>query len=67
MAENSASDTTTGGNEQLDLPERHRERFDRIKEECTDDYAPPPSDVAILKSLMDTWDAVDRGHYDTDN
>lgn len=46
------------------LNERQHERFERIKEECTEGgHAPKPSDGAMLDSLMDTWDAVGDGHY----
>lgn len=49
--------------DQLDIPETQRQRFDRIKAECTDPYCPPPTDEQILKSLLDTWDAASDGFY----
>lgn len=48
----------------IELSERQRERFDRVKGECTDGgKLPEPSDEMMLKSLMDTWDAVGDGLY----
>jgi hypothetical protein len=45
------------------LSERQRARFDRIKAECANDHLPEPTDELMVKSLMDTWDAVDGGLY----
>lgn len=48
----------------LDLNDRHRERFEEVKEECTEGgKVPKPSDEDMLSSLMDTWDAVNDGLY----
>lgn len=51
----------------LELSERQRERFDRIKSECSNDHLPEPTDDQMLKSLLDTWDAVDDGLYSGDS
>lgn len=49
----------------IELTAAQRERFDRIRRECAEGgRLPPPSDGAMLDSLMDTWDAVGDGHYD---
>lgn len=47
----------------IELTGRNRARFDRIKQECKNDHVPAPSDEELLKSLLDTWDAVGDGHY----
>lgn len=47
----------------IELTERQRKRLDQIKAECSDDSLPEPTDEQILKSLMDTWDAVSDGYY----
>lgn len=54
-----------GSEEQrLELSEKQRERFESIKEQCTNGGSlPKPSDEMMLKSLMDTWDAVSEGYY----
>lgn len=50
--------------EQIEISEKQRERFERIKAECTDDgHLPEPTDKQMMESLMDTWDAVDDGLY----
>lgn len=51
----------------IEISPRQRERFDEIKAECSDDYTPEPTDQELFKSLLDTWDAVDEGHYSEDN
>lgn len=57
------TDTTTDDAGHIKLTGRQRERFDRIKAECTNEHLPEPADELMLKSLMDTWDAVDEGLY----
>jgi len=55
---------STGDTERIEITHDQRKRLDRIKEECTEGgQLPPPTDKLILDSLMDTWDAVDRGLY----
>lgn len=50
--------------DQIELTERQRKRFNRIKRQCTDGgRLPEPSDQAIVDGLLDTWDAVKDGHY----
>lgn len=50
--------------DQIELTDQQRERFERIKSECTDGgRLPEPTDSAMLDSLMDTWDAVNEGYY----
>lgn len=51
--------------ERIQMPEKYRERFDQIKQECkeADPGVPEPSDEVLLSSLMDTWDAVGMGLY----
>ena len=49
--------------EQIEISKRQRERIEGIKAECSDDHLPEPTDQQIVKSLLDTWDAVDDGHY----
>lgn len=46
-------------------PER-LERFNKLKAEATAEDMPEQSADLFLKSLMDTWDAVDDGHYNSD-
>lgn len=50
----------------LEITERQRERFEQVRGECTDDELPEPTDDQIMKSLIDTWDAVADGHYSGD-
>ena len=50
--------------DQIELTERQRKRFDRIKRQCTDGgRLPEPTDQAVVEGLLDTWDAVDDGLY----
>lgn len=53
----------------LELTDRQRERLDRIKYECkeADPGLPEPTDEQVLRSLLDTWDAVDEGLYSEDS
>lgn len=52
--------------ERIKIPEKYRDRFDRIKAECETVHLPEPSDEQMLESLMDTWDAVKDGQYASD-
>lgn len=58
---------TDGGvprTDRLELSDRQRDRLDQIKQQCTEDgRLPEPTDSEMLDSLLDTWDAVDEGHY----
>lgn len=51
--------------DQIELTDRQRERIDRIKDELeeAEPDCPRPTDEQVLKSLLDTWDAVDDGLY----
>ncbi|WP_176548351.1 hypothetical protein [Natrinema sp. CBA1119] len=51
----------------LEISDRQRERFERVRDECTNDELPVPTDDQIMKSLIDTWDAVSDGHYSGDS
>ena len=57
------SDTHTGDTDQIEVSKRQRERIEKIKAECSDGDLPEPTDQQIVKSLLDTWDAVDDGYY----
>lgn len=56
-------DTDADEAHHIEISKRQRERLDRIKAECTNDYLPEPTDEQMVKSLMDTWDAVKDGYY----
>jgi hypothetical protein len=47
----------------IEMPDNLRERFEAIKQECKSPYIPEPTDELMMKGLMDTWDAVNNGHY----
>lgn len=49
----------------IELTERQRERLDKLKAECkaADPNLPEPTDQQMVKSLLDTWDAVNQGLY----
>lgn len=49
----------------IELTDRQRERLEVIKQECKDANPglPKPTDEQIMGSLLDTWDAVDKGIY----
>jgi hypothetical protein len=49
----------------IELTYRQRERIESIKDDCkeADPGCPRPTDEQIVKSLLDTWDAVDDGLY----
>ena len=51
----------------LELSGRTRQRFERIKEQCKTDHVPAPEDEEMLKSLLDTWEAVGEGYYSDDS
>jgi hypothetical protein len=51
------------GSKKIELTELQRKRLEEIKEECSDPFTPQPTDSQILSSLLDTWDAVNKGHY----
>ena len=48
---------------EIELTPRQQRRLEKIREECNDAHTPPPTDRQLLSSLMDTWDAVNDGHY----
>jgi hypothetical protein len=51
----------------IELSDRQRERFEELKEECTEGgRLPKPSDSGMIDSLLDTWEAVDDGLYSED-
>lgn len=53
----------------IELTERQRRRLDEIKAECSGEgigSLPEPSDQEMMKSLLDTWDAVGDGMYSDD-
>lgn len=52
---------------QIEISERQRERFDRIRQECKNDHIPAPEDAEMMASLMDTWDAVNEGYYSSND
>lgn len=47
----------------IELSKRHRERFEQVREECDESGVPKPTDEQVMKGLLDTWDAVNDGHY----
>jgi len=49
----------------IELTERQRHRIEEIKDECKEASpgCPRPTDEQIVKSLLDTWDAVNEGLY----
>ena len=47
----------------IELTPRQQRRLENLREECGDPYTPPPTDRQLLSSLLDTWDAVNNGHY----
>jgi hypothetical protein len=52
----------------IELTDRQRERIEAIKDECKEANpgVPRPTDEQIVKSLLDTWDAVGDGLYSDD-
>jgi hypothetical protein len=56
---------TDGGTDStgIELSDRQRERFEQVREECDDPSVPEPTDEQVMKGLLDTWDAVNDGHY----
>lgn len=48
---------------EIELTERQAERIEAVREQCTDEHTPPPSDEVVMQALLDTWDAVDSGSY----
>jgi len=51
------------GKTSITVTDERLERFNRLKDEASEDGVPDLSADQFLASLMDTWDAVDRGHY----
>jgi len=49
----------------IELSDRQRDRLEQIKDECKEANpgCPRPTDEQIVKSLLDTWDAVNEGFY----
>lgn len=49
----------------LELTDRQRERLDAIKDDLeeAEPECPRATDEQVLKSLLDTWDAVGEGLY----
>lgn len=49
----------------IELTDRQVERIDSIRAELkeAEPGVPPPSREQIIDSLLDTWDAIGRGHY----
>jgi hypothetical protein len=52
----------------IELTDRQRDRIESIKDECKEANVgcPRPTDEQIMKSLLDTWDAVGDGLYSDD-
>lgn len=50
--------------DEIEVTDRQRERIEQIKQECTEGGSvPEPTDGEVIDSLLDTWDAVNDGHY----
>lgn len=47
----------------IELSERQHERFEQVREGCDEPGVPEPTDQQVMKGLLDTWDAVNEGHY----
>jgi len=47
------------------LTDRQRERIDEIRDELNEAEpgVPAPTREQVIDSLLDTWDAIGRGHY----
>lgn len=52
-------------NDTTELTDRQLERIDSIQAELkeAEPGVPPPSREQIIDSLLDTWDAIGRGHF----
>ena len=51
--------------ETITLTDEQKERIEQIKQESTEGGQVPPLPThAVIDSLLDTWDAVQEGHYE---
>ena len=51
--------------ETITLTDEQQERIEQIKEKSTEGGQVPPLPThAVIDSLLDTWDAVQEGHYE---
>lgn len=49
------SDGVEGEAYQIEISPKLRRRFEKIKQECKDEYTPDPTDEVMFKSLLDEW------------
>jgi len=51
--------------DELNITDKHRKRFRELQQRLkdADPGLPEPTDEQVMKGLLDTWDAVENGHY----
>ncbi len=51
----------------IELSGRQLERWEQLREDWSNDHLPAPTDKQMVKSLLDTVEAVEKGMYRTAN